>query len=133
MSAHFLAWLDELFEGFGPITTRAMFGGHGVYHAGRILGIVIDDALYVKADAETVPFFEAAGCAPFLYDAGDRQIAMSYWSLPAEAMDSPEAFAPWAQRAWEAVLRKPEKKRSGNREQGMGRKRASSVRPRRPK
>jgi len=53
MSAHFLAWLDELFEGFGPITTRAMFGGHGVYHAGKILGIVIDDALYLKADAET--------------------------------------------------------------------------------
>ena len=32
---------------------------------------------------------------------------MSYWSLPAEAMDSPQAFLPWAQRANEAALRKP--------------------------
>jgi len=107
MSDDFLAYLDELFSGFGSVTSRAMFGGHGIYHQGKILGIVIDDALYLKADAETVPFFEAAGCAPFIYDAGDKQIAMSYWSLPAEAMDSPQEFLPWAQRAWEAVLRKP--------------------------
>ena len=107
MSDDFLAYLDELFSDFGPVTTRAMFGGHGVYHDGKILGIVIDDALYLKADAQTVPAFEAAGCAPFVYDSGGKVVAMSYWSLPAEAMDSSQAFLPWAKRAWEAVLRKP--------------------------
>jgi DNA transformation protein len=107
MSDDFLAYLDELFSDFGPVTTRAMFGGHGVYHDGKILGIVIDDALYLKADAQTVPAFEAAGCAPFVYDAGGKVVAMSYWSLPAEAMDSSQAFLPWARRAWDAVLRKP--------------------------
>lgn len=107
MSDDFLAYLDELFSDFGPVTTRAMFGGHGVYHDGKILGIVIDDALYLKADARTVPAFEAAGCAPFVYDAGGKVVAMSYWSLPAEAMDSSQAFLPWARRGWEAVLRKP--------------------------
>ena len=107
MSDDFLAWLDELFSDFGPIATRAMFGGHGVYHDGNIIGIVIDDALYLKADAETAPLFEAEGCAPFTYHAGDREIAMSYWSLPAEALDSPQAFLPWARRAFEAALRKP--------------------------
>ena len=107
MTNDFLAYLDELFSEFGPVTTRAMFGGDGVYHDGKILGVVIDDALYLKADAQTTPLFEAEGCVPFTYDAGDRQIAMSYWSLPADAMDSPQAFLPWAQRAWEAVLRKP--------------------------
>ena len=107
MSDDFLDYLRELFSDFGPIDTRAMFGGHGVYFDGRILGVVIDDELYLKADAETVPAFEAAGCMPFTYDAKGRQIAMSYWSLPAEAMDSPQAFLPWARRAWEATLRKP--------------------------
>lgn len=106
-SPDFLDYLHELFSDFGPIDTRAMFGGHGVYHGGKIIGVVIEDALYLKADAETKPSFEAEGCEPFTYDAGDRQIAMSYWSLPAEAMDSPQAFKPWAQRAWEAALRKP--------------------------
>ena len=106
-SREFLDYLDELFSEFGSVSCRAMFGGHGVYHGGRIVGIVIEDALYLKADAETKAFFEAEGCEPFIYDAGDKQIAMSYWSLPADAMDSPQAFAPWARRAHEAALRKP--------------------------
>lgn len=107
MSDDFLAYLDELFEAFGPVSTRAMFGGHGVYHDGRIIGIVIDDALYLKADDETRPAFEAAGCAPFLYESRGKSVAMSYWSLPADAMDSSQAFLPWARRAYEAALRKP--------------------------
>lgn len=107
MSNDFLDYLHELFSEFGPIRTRAMFGGHGVYFEDRIIGIVIDDEIYLKVDDLTRAAFEAEGCAPFVYDAGDRQIAMSYWSVPAEAMDSPQALLPWARRANEAALRKP--------------------------
>lgn len=103
----FLEYLRELFSDFGPIDTRAMFGGHGVYFDGRIIGVVIDEALYLKADAETRPAFEAAGCTPFVYESRGKTVAMSYWSLPAEAMDSPQAMLPWARRAVEAALRKP--------------------------
>lgn len=103
----FLGWLDELFSDFGPVSTRAMFGGHGVYHDGRILGIVIDAALYLKADDETRGAFEEAGCSPFVYESRGRTVVMSYWSLPAEALDSPQAFLPWAKRAHAAAMRKP--------------------------
>ena len=103
----FLDWLDELFSDFGPVSTRAMFGGHGVYFDGRIIGVVIDSALYLKADDQTRAAFEAAGCAPFVYTSRGKTVAMSYWSLPAEALDSPQAFRPWAQRAHEAAMRKP--------------------------
>ena len=73
----------------------------------RIIGIVLDDALYLKTDAQTVDRFRAAGCAPFVYHGQAQPITMSYWSLPGEAMDSPQAMRPWAQLAWEAALRKP--------------------------
>lgn len=112
MSEDFLDYLRELFSDFGPIDTRAMFGGHGVYFDGLIIGIVIDDALYLKADAQSRARFEAAGCAPFVYrfDPGrSRQppITMSYWSLPEDAMESAQAMLPWARLAFEAALRKP--------------------------
>jgi DNA transformation protein len=107
MSEDFLEYLHELSEDFGPISTRAMFGGHGVYFEGRIIGIVIDDALYLKADDQTRPAFEAAGCAPFVYDGGSKRVAMSYWSLPESALDSAEDMQPWARRAIAAALRKP--------------------------
>jgi len=107
MSDDFLEYLRELFSDLGPITTRAMFGGHGVYFDGRIVGIVIDEAVYLKTDEATRDAFEAAGCAPFLYESGGKSVAMSYWSVPAEAMDSSQAFLSWARRANEAALRKP--------------------------
>jgi DNA transformation protein and related proteins len=107
MDEGFLDYLHELFADLGPISTRAMFGGHGVYFDGRIVGIVIDEAVYLKVDDATRAAFEAAGCAPFVYSSGGKTVAMSYWSVPAEAMDSAQAFLPWARRAHEAAMRKP--------------------------
>lgn len=107
MADAFLTHLHDLFATFGPIGTRAMFGGHGLYFDGRIIGVVIDDALYLKVDAETVPMFEAAGCAPWVYTGQEQPITMSYWSLPDEATESPQAMLPWAKLAHGAALRKP--------------------------
>lgn len=103
------AYLQDLFADFGPVATRAMFGGLGLYRDGVIFGIVVDDAVYLKVDALTQPAFEAAGCAPFVYAMPGRTVAMSYWSVPVEAMDAPQAMLPWARRAHEAALRKPRK------------------------
>ncbi len=107
MSRANLDHLHDLFSAFAPITMRAMFGGHGVYRDGLIIGIVIDDVLYLKVDDATRATFEAAGCAPFVYQAKGKSVPMSYWNVPDEALDSPQDFRPWAQRAWDAALRKP--------------------------
>lgn len=106
MADAFLAHLHDLFAAFGPISTRAMFGGHGLYFDGILVGVVMGDGLYLKVDQGTRTHFEAAGCAPFVYTAQKAPITMSYWSLPEEAMDSPQAMLPWAQRAHAAALRK---------------------------
>ena len=108
-----LDYLRELFSAFAPVTFRAMFGGHGVYRDGVILAIVADEAPYLKVDDVSRPAFEAAGCAPFMHEARGKRIPMCYWSVPAEAMDSPQDFLPWARLGWEAALRKPKAKPRG--------------------
>jgi len=115
MSDAFIAYLHDLFADLGTISTRAMFGGHGVYHQGVIIGIVIDDGLYLKTDAMTRSTFERAGGVPFFYSHKGRQLTMSYWSLPGEAMDSPQAMLPWARLAFDAALRKPAARRGSGR------------------
>ena len=110
MSREYLDYLHDLFSAFAPVTTRAMFGGHGGYRDGVSIAIVIDEAIHLKVDAETRPAFEAAGCEPFVYEAKGKAVPMSYWSVPEDALDSPQEFRPWAQRAWEAALRKPKPK-----------------------
>lgn len=102
----FIANLHELLDPLGRVATRAMFGGHGVYLDGAIMGLVVDGRLYLKADAISAPTFADAGCAPFTYVSKNASIAMSYWSVPDAAMDSSEAMAPWARLALAAALRK---------------------------
>ena len=102
-----LEHLRDLFSAFAPVAFKAMFGGHGIYRDGRILGIVVDGVPYLKVDEATRGDFEAAGSAPFAYEARGRVVAMRYWRAPDAALDSPEDFRPWARRAWEAALRAP--------------------------
>ena len=47
--------------------------------------------------------------SPFIYGRDKRKITMSYWSLPNEALDDPDALKEWAELAYQAALRKPEK------------------------
>ena len=110
MGRDYLDYLHDLFSAFAPVTTRAMFGGYGIYRDGTIVGIVVEEAIYLKVDAQTRAAFEAAGSAPFVYEAKGKRVPMSYWSVPEDALDSPQEFRPWAQRAWEAALRKPKPK-----------------------
>ena len=111
MSAEFTAHLRDLFAPFARIDIRAMFGGYGLYRDGTIFGIAIDDAVYLKVDDETRAQFEAAGSAPFVYMGSAKPITMSYWSAPADAVDSPMDLLPWARLAYAAALRKPKGKR----------------------
>lgn len=102
-SREFIDHVRDLLAPFAQCTMRAMFGGHGVYREGQIFGILIDDRLYLKAGSSDHSRLTAAGCAPFVYRDGKREIAMSYWSVPDEAMDSPADMLPWARSAWAAA------------------------------
>ena len=110
MSNALIAHLQDLCADLGHLTARAMFGGYGIYLDGLLIGVLIEDALYLKADDQTTALFQKAGGAPYVYLGQQRPITMSYWSLPEEALESPEALQPWLRLAQEAALRKPVKK-----------------------
>jgi DNA transformation protein len=99
--------IAELFAGLGPVSIRRMFGGKGIYHAGVIVAIEIRGELMLKADAESAPDLEAAGCRQWTY-VGSRHgklVAMPYWTVPDGALDDPDEMTPWARQAYAAGLR----------------------------
>ena len=116
----------ELLEPLGPVQARAMFGGWGLYHAGRMMGLIVEDRLYLKTDDTTRPAFEAAGGEPFVYDAGKgrKPVTMSYWTPPADASDDAHALLPWARRAVEASLRAAQKKPAAKKKSAPAKKAA---------
>lgn len=113
----FVDTLADLFELFGPITPRKMFGCYGLYHDELMFAIVVDDVLYFKTDAETAPDFEAAGLEQFAYERLGKTVKMSFYRAPDEILDDRELAARWARRAWQAARRtqvaKPAAKRRG--------------------
>jgi DNA transformation protein len=106
VSEAFIAHLRDLASGFGALSARSMFGGHGVYHDGVMIALVIDEAAYLKVDPQTEPRFRAAGCEPFVYTRQRKPIELSFWSVPETAMDSPQDMQPWLALAYQAALRK---------------------------
>ena len=122
MHAAFIAHLHDLLAGLGPISTRPMFGGHAVYldEAGAtrlMVGVVFDETLYLKIDAQTQAAFAAAGGAPYVYHYPQRDgvprapLTLGYWSVPEAAMESAQAMQPWARIARDAARRKPLQRR----------------------
>lgn len=98
--------LPEVFERFGRVSARRMFGGHGVFHEGRMFGLVSGERLYLKTDEESRAKFEAKGLAPFEYMRSGKLTPTSYVEAPPEIYEDREEAARWARLAWEAVLRK---------------------------
>jgi DNA transformation protein and related proteins len=98
--------LHEVFERFGRIAVRRMFGGYGVYHDDRMFALVSGDRLYLKTDEVSRPQFEAKGLPPFQYTRQGKTMDTSYCEAPAEVFEDRDEAAAWARLAWEAVLRK---------------------------
>jgi DNA transformation protein len=112
--SEFTDYLHEVFEPFGPIHCRRMFGGVGVYHEGLMFGLVADEVLYLKADADSRAAFAAEGLEPFRYVSGGKDVTMSYFRAPESVFEDPEQARDWARRAFAAALR--------GRKQPIGRK-----------
>jgi DNA transformation protein len=102
--------LDQLAP-LGPVRAKAMFGGWGLYHGDRMFAIIVFDRLWLKVDAASRERFAAAGSEPFVYQGKGKPVTMSYWELPAEAIDEPEAMLAWTRLGLEAALRAPTTRR----------------------
>ena len=96
---------EDLFQHFGPVTARPMFGGEGLFADDVMIGIVGEgDELFLKTDETTRPAYVAEGARQFVFHMRSRpgEIALtSYYSLPARLYDDPEELARWAKQAYE--------------------------------
>ena len=108
----FVVHVLETMRRFGAVESKSMFGGWGLYHQGTFFALVAEEALYLKADDENGPEFDARGLGPFVYPLKDGEtIVMSYRAAPEEALEDADVMATWARSAYAAALRASSKKR----------------------
>jgi DNA transformation protein len=97
--------IRELFADILPVRVRRMFGGHGVYDGETMFALESDGDIYLKADSRSGPRFAQAGSTQFTYVKNGKPSTMSYWRLPDEALDEPDAMREWTRLAIEAARR----------------------------
>jgi DNA transformation protein len=105
ITAEQIAFVEDLFSELGPVTTRKMFGGLGIYADGTIFALLMSDgALKLKGVGEMPAAYAAEGWAPWTYTRKDGATSsMPYWTLPEALLDDPEEACAWARRALAAL------------------------------
>jgi DNA transformation protein len=88
--------LDARLGKLGEITSRAMFGGHGLYWRGTIFGIVFQDRLYLKVDDRSRDDYLARGMGPLRPN--DRQTLTAYYGVPPEIFADRDELLSWGKR-----------------------------------
>lgn len=92
--------VGDLLADVSGITSRAMFGGWGIYRDGIFFALIAEGRLYFKVDDQTVDEYTSRGSQAFVYAApGGKQLVMSYYQLPEAIMDDRSAVARWVDQA----------------------------------
>jgi DNA transformation protein len=109
-------YCDYVLDQLAPlpgISAKRMFGGFGLFRGGLMFGIIIDDVLYYKTAGSNRASYEAAGSTPFTYETKKKTVTLSYWTVPALALDDEDILLEWTKAACAAAIAakpKPKKK-----------------------
>ena len=96
--------LDEFLAEVTGITSRAMFGGYGIYKDGLIVAVIINDQLYFKVGESNQADYEATGSQPFIYKVNGKEMKMGYWEVPGEIMENSQEVGVWLEKSYQVSL-----------------------------
>jgi len=104
VSREYQDFVLDLLRPLSPLARR-MFGGVGLFQGGVMFALLADDTLHFRVDERARPRFEAAGCMPFHYRRGGREVSLTaYYAVPDDLFDRDDALLDWARDAVTAAL-----------------------------
>jgi|TARA_B110000914_G_C15387330_1_gene410712 DNA transformation protein len=106
----YVAHIVDLLQLIGPVESKSMFGGFGMFLEGLMFGLVAGNELYLKVDTQNLQDYEDLGLQAFSFEKNGRQFKMSYYQAPEEAMEDAELLSDWASNAYGAAMRAAAKK-----------------------
>ncbi len=84
--------LVEKLKSIGGISSKRMFGGYGIFHHGKMFGIIDSKGQgYLKADTSNKEDFQEKGA--------HQHFKMPYYSIPEEIMNNQELLISWAKKS----------------------------------
>lgn len=81
------------------VTSRRMFGAIGLYSDGVFFGLIDDDTLFFKVDDSNRGDYLARNMAPLKPFKDKPDLSMSYFEVPADALEDRDELAAWARKS----------------------------------
>jgi DNA transformation protein len=106
----FVSYVVDMLQTIGPVYSKKMFGGHGVFLEGLMFALIADNELFLKTDAESEDEFRERGLQPFTYNKKGKLIKMSYYQAPEEVMEDSDMMNEWGNKGYSAAVRAAMKK-----------------------
>ena len=78
----YVAHIVDLLQVIGPVESKFMFGGFGLFMEGLMFGLIADNELYLKVDAQNLQDYEDLGLQAFSYGKSGKEFKMSYFQAP---------------------------------------------------
>ena len=105
VSREFLEFVLDQLSDLGDVSARKMFGGAGIYCAGKMFGLIANDVAYLKTDDCNRSDYEERDSSPFK-PWEHKKMTMPYYEVPPEVLEDSEELVEWAGRSLSIVLKK---------------------------
>lgn len=110
-SREYCDYVLDLLTHVDGVSSRAMFGGFGLYKGGVMFALIADDVLYYKVGPDNQSDYEGAGSEPFTYSGKTKPIQMSYWQVPEDVLEDSDDLRDWTLKAYDVALKADAKKK----------------------
>lgn len=98
------SYVAEQLAPLGRISSRAIFGGVGVFIDDRLLGIVMGEKLYLHTDKSNLDDYVARGMLQFKPYPNAFDLTTDHHEVPQEVVNDPEQLKIWGERALNAAV-----------------------------
>jgi DNA transformation protein and related proteins len=88
----------------GRIATKSIFGGIGIFVDERLLGIVMDDKLYLHTDASNLRMYQERGMPQFKPYPNAFDLTTDHHQVPADIVEDPVQLKRWGEQALAAAV-----------------------------
>jgi len=85
----YASYIVDKLSSLGDVSSRAMFGGYGIFHESLMFAVISDDILYFKVDESNRDMYVKAGSTRFPH-------GISYWEVPEEVFEDTARLHEWA-------------------------------------
>jgi len=101
----FVEHIIHLSQVIGPVYSKRMFGGYGVFLEGLMFGLIFRNTLYFKVDANSRNYYIKRGLEPFSYQRQGKKLSLNYYQAPEEVLDDITVMKEWCNCAFEVAIR----------------------------